>query len=122
MNLSKTSKDNVNKEIDSNTKLIKKITGEDPAFFRPPYGVSNKYVRDTVKKDGMIFMNWSGAAKDWEKNTRDEKVFTSNVTKYLHPGEILLIHEHEWTAKYLDDLLTELEKKGYTFIDPKDIQ
>jgi peptidoglycan-N-acetylglucosamine deacetylase len=121
-NLNKISKDNVSKEIESNTKLIKKITGGNPAFFRPPYGVSNKYVRELVKKDGMVFMNWSGSAKDWEKNTRDKKVFFDNVMKDLHPGEILLIHEHEWTSKYLDELLTELEKKGYTFIDPKDIK
>lgn len=111
----------VKKEIDTNTALITKETGTAPHFFRPPYGMSTSYVKDYVKKNGMISMNWSGAAKDWEKNTKDEKVFIKNVMEGLHPGEILLIHEHEWTAKHLDTLLTILEQKGYTFLDPADI-
>ena len=121
-NLSKIKKSSlIDTEINTNTQLIKKITGANPLFFRPPYGASTAYVRDLVKKEGMIFMNWSGAAKDWEKSARDEKGFLSNVTKDLHPGEIILIHEHKWTATYLDKLLTTLAQKGYTFVDPKDI-
>jgi peptidoglycan/xylan/chitin deacetylase (PgdA/CDA1 family) len=114
-------KDKVKKEIDDNTALIRKLTGSNPKFFRAPYGMSSQYARDLVKKDAMIYMNWSGAALDWEKNTKDEKIFLKNVATGLHPGEILLIHEHEWTSKYLDDLLTELEKKGYSFADPNQI-
>lgn len=111
----------VKKEIDSNTALIIKETGSAPHFFRPPYGISTVFVKEYVKKNGMISMNWSGAALDWEKNTKDEKVFIKNVMNGLHGGEILLIHEHEWTAKHLDTLLTTLEQKGYTFVDPADI-
>lgn len=111
----------IQKEIDDNTKLITKITGQAPLFFRPPYGASSPYVRDLIKKDGMIFMNWSGAAKDWERSARDEKVFLNNIMGSLHDGEIILIHEHPWTVKYLDNLLTKIEEKGYTFIDPTQI-
>jgi len=114
-------KDKIKKEIDDNTKLILKATGSSPKFFRAPFGVSTPYVKEITKADGMIYMNWSGSAKDWEKNTKEEKVFIENIMKDLHPGEILLIHEHQWTAKYLDTLLTKLEQKGYSFLDPKDI-
>lgn len=120
-NLKKIKNDSIVREIDSNTKLILELTGKEPAFFRPPYGAINKFTRDLVKKNNMIFMNWSGAVLDWEKSAKDEKVFLSNVMNNLHSGEILLLHEHEWTAKYLDTLLTTLEQKGYTFVDPKDI-
>jgi len=113
--------DIINKEIDSNTKLITKITGSAPRFFRPPYGVINTYTKDLIKKDNMLFMNWSGSNLDWEANTKDEKIFDANVMGGLHPGEILLIHEHSQTAKYLDKLLTMLEEKGYSFIDPAQI-
>ncbi len=113
--------DSIKKEIDTTTKLIKAITSQNPRFFRPPFGASTPYVRDLVKKDGMIYMNWSGAAKDWEKNTKEEKVFLKNVETDLHNGEILLLHGHPWTVKYLDDLMTTLEAKGYTFLDPKEI-
>ncbi len=121
-NLTKLSKEKILTEISRNTKLITKITGTPPRFFRAPYGMSTPYTRNLVKDTGMIFMNWSGAAKDWEKNTRDEKVLLSNVIDTIHDGEIILIHEHEWTDKYLDDLLVSIEKKGYTFVNPDDIQ
>ena len=54
----------INKEINDDSKLIKTLTGASPKFFRPPYGMSTQYVRDMVKKEGMISMNWSGAALD----------------------------------------------------------
>lgn len=114
-------KNKIVKEIEDNSALITKLTGSAPRFFRPPYGASSQYVRDLVKKDNMIFMNWSGAALDWEKSTQNEKVFLQNVLGSLHDGEILLIHEHPWTVKYLDDLLTALEQKGYTILDPSQI-
>jgi peptidoglycan-N-acetylglucosamine deacetylase len=120
-NLSKIKDSKTLDEISRNTKLITEITGSAPRFFRAPYGVSTPYSRNLVKNNGMISMNWSGAAKDWEKNTRDEKVFLGNVMSNLHDGEILLIHEHEWTDKYLSDLLVAIQKKGYTFVSPEDI-
>lgn len=113
--------DIVKQEIDKDTKLIKDITGTAPKFFRPPYGEINSKVKDVIKKDNMISINWSGSAMDWEANTKDENIFMNNVIKDLHPGEIILIHEHPQTAKYLDKLLTTLEEKGYSFADPNQI-
>jgi peptidoglycan/xylan/chitin deacetylase (PgdA/CDA1 family) len=66
-------------------------------------------------------MNWTSSAKDWEFETRDKNIFIGNVMKNLHPGEIILIHEHKWSAEYLDELLTAIESEGYTFLDPKNI-
>jgi peptidoglycan/xylan/chitin deacetylase (PgdA/CDA1 family) len=121
LNLTKISKDLAEKEINNDTKLIAELTGSAPRFFRSPFGMGNTYIKGLVAKDNMIYMNWSGAAKDWEKNTKEEKVFMKNVLSTLHPGEILLIHEHEWTAKYLDNMLSAIESKGYAFVDPKNI-
>lgn len=111
----------IEKEINRNTELIKNLTKTPPLFFRAPYGESNPYVRKLVKEDGMIFMDWSGAAKDWEKSTIEKDVFINNAILNLHSGSILLIHEHPWSVANLDGLLTAIEEKGYTFIDPKDI-
>ncbi len=44
-----------------------------------------------------------------------------NVMEQLHSGSNILMHELEWTAKGLDDLLTQLESKGYSFVDPNAI-
>jgi arginyl-tRNA synthetase len=93
-------------------------------------------VKQTYEKEGTTFdevdfeseiydkgrdLVRSGAAKDWEKNTKDEKVFSKNVLSDLHDGEIILLHGHPWTTKYLDNLMTNIEKKGYSFVNPSDI-
>ena len=121
-NLNKIKESVALKEIDNNSKLIKEITGSNPIFFRSPFGVSSTFSREYLKKQNMISMNWSGSTKDWEKSARDQKVFINNVMKDLHPGTTILMHEHQWDTDNLDALLTEIEKKGYTFLDPKDIK
>lgn len=120
-NLKKSKEDIIKKEINNNTKLIVKLTGQSPRFFRPPYGIINTYTKSLVKKEGMIYMNWSGAAKDWEKGAKDEKIFLKNVLDGLHDGQIILLHGYPWTTKYLDNLMSEIEKKGYSFANPSDI-
>jgi peptidoglycan/xylan/chitin deacetylase (PgdA/CDA1 family) len=120
-NLSKIKEETIVKEIDDDSKLITTITGAAPRFFRPPYGVSTPFVKDYVHKNNMIFMNWSGAASDWEPSAKQEDVFMKNVMQGLSPGDIILLHEHSWTVSYLDALLTAIEQKGYTFADPNNI-
>ena len=111
----------IQKEIEKNTKKITEITGKPPLFFRPPYGASSQYVRDFVKEKNMIFMNWTGSAKDWEYEARDENVFVSNVVNDLENGSIILIHEHPWSLNALPLLIKSIKEKGYTFADPSNI-
>lgn len=121
INLKRSKEEVIREEISRNTNLIYKLTGQNPKFFRPPYGAMNSYTKNLVKKEGMIFMNWSGSALDWEKGARNEKIFIKNITKNLHDGEIILLHGHPWSTKYLDNLLTTIEQEGFGFIDPINI-
>jgi peptidoglycan/xylan/chitin deacetylase (PgdA/CDA1 family) len=111
----------IEKEINKTTDLITKLTGIPPRFFRAPYGESNPYIRKIIQDDGMIFMDWSGATMDWNKSTEEKDVFVNNVMNNIHSGSIILIHEHPWSVTNLDALLTTIESKGYTYIDPKNI-
>lgn len=111
----------IESEINKNTELINKLTGSNPRFFRAPYGESNAYIRELVKDDGMLFMDWSGAALDWDKSTIEKDIFIGNVMKNIHSGSIILIHEHPWSVANLDSLLTTIESEGYTYVNPSDI-
>jgi len=111
------------KQVTDVQKLVKDIIGEEPQFFRPPFGSGNDELKATVKKNGMLYMTWSNGSLDWDKSTKNkpEKVI-QNVLDQLNPGSNILMHELPWTVEALDELLTKLEKKGYSFVDPRAIE
>lgn len=111
----------IENEIIKNGELINKNIGSFPRFFRAPYGESTSTVRKFVKDSGMIFMDWSDSALDWNKASREKDVFVSNVINNLHSGSIILIHEHPWSVASLDTLLTTMESEGYTYVNPNNI-
>ncbi|WP_127549801.1 polysaccharide deacetylase family protein [Paenibacillus amylolyticus] len=111
------------KQVTDVQKIVKDTTGEEPQFFRPPFGSGNDALKAAVKKNGMLYMTWSNGSLDWDKSTKDnpEKVI-QNVLDQLNPGSNILMHELPWTVEALDELLTKLEKKGYSFVDPHAIE
>ncbi|WP_337101757.1 polysaccharide deacetylase family protein [Paenibacillus sp. YIM B09110] len=121
-NLKEASDDVVKQQIGDVQDEVKRLTGTAPLFFRPPYGAGNDIVKQTAKDHGMLYMTWSNGSLDWEKPARDNPAeVIRNVMEQLHPGANILMHELQWTADALDELLTKLEKEGYTFIDPATI-
>lgn len=104
-------------------KIVKETIGIEPQFFRPPFGSGNDALKATVKKNGMLYMTWSNGSLDWDKSTKNkpEKVI-ENVLDQLNPGSNILMHELPWTVEALDELLSKLEQKGYSFVDPSSIE
>ncbi|SCW27711.1 Peptidoglycan/xylan/chitin deacetylase, PgdA/CDA1 family [Paenibacillus tianmuensis] len=124
IDLKKETKEKVNQQIGDVQKAIKELTGKAPVFFRPPFGSGSDDVRAKAKEEGLLFMTWSNGSKDWEmtvKKNSPEQVI-SNVLNQLHPGSNILMHELPWTVEALDKLLTQLEEKGYGFVDPEEIE
>lgn len=114
----------IDQQVDDVQKIIKELTGKAPEFFRPPFGSGNDYLKAKVKDNKMLYMTWSNGSLDWDmtnKNNESGKVI-ENVMKQLHGGSNILMHELPWTVKALDALLTGLEEKGYSFVDPNAIE
>ncbi|MDF2938343.1 MAG: hypothetical protein K0Q90_3716 [Paenibacillaceae bacterium] len=119
VDLKKEPPEKVDTQIGDVQTIVKELTGEAPVFFRPPNGSGSDYVREAVKKAGMVYMTWSNGSLDWDTKTADKpQEVIDNVLKQLHAGSNILMHELTWTAEALDKLLTELEAKGYSFVDP----
>lgn len=113
----------VEEQLSSVQKDVEALTGVVPRFFRPPYGSGSEFVRKTAQNHGMLYMTWSNGSLDWDKSAKDKpEVVIGNVMEQLHPGANILMHELQWTADALDELLTKLEEKGYAFIDPGTIE
>ncbi|MDN4601772.1 polysaccharide deacetylase family protein [Paenibacillus sp. F6_3S_P_1C] len=111
------------KQVTDVQKIVKETIGVEPQFFRPPFGSGNDALKATVKNNSMLYMTWSNGSLDWDKSTKNkpEKVI-QNVLDQLNPGSNILMHELPWTVEALDELLTKLEQKGYTFVDPRSIE
>ncbi|MFD0670456.1 polysaccharide deacetylase family protein [Cohnella sp. GCM10027633] len=123
--LGKEKADKIKDQIGRVQDIVKETTGKTPVFFRPPFASSNDSVRQTAKDEGLLFMTWSNGSLDWDMNkvkreNRPQAVI-DNVLEQLHEGSNILMHELAWTAETLDRLLTELESKGYSFVDPNAI-
>ena len=124
-------KKETNEKIDQQLRdvqvIVKELTGSTPVFFRPPFASYNDYVKVAAKSEKMLFMTWSNGSLDWDLENKGFSVETkaaaviTNVMKLLHSGSNILMHELPWTVQALDDLLTQLEAKGYTFVDPRSI-
>ncbi|WP_152393987.1 polysaccharide deacetylase family protein [Paenibacillus guangzhouensis] len=119
INLKKESEASIKKQIEDVQKIVKDTVGESPKFFRPPFGLGNDTVRSIVKNNGMLFMTWSNGSLDWDsKNKNKPDAVIKNVLEQLHPGSNILMHELPWTVDASDELLTKLEDKGYSFVNP----
>lgn len=115
----------VKKQIEDVQNIVKEVTGETPVFFRPPHGAGGDVGKKIAADNGLLYMTWSVGSLDWEMKEKDtnktEKLIT-NVTSQLHSGSNILMHELPWTVEALDKLLTTLEGKGYSFVDPRSIE
>lgn len=115
----------VKKQIEDVQAAVKEITGEAPQFFRPPHGAGGDVGKKIAAENGMLYMTWSNGSLDWEmkeKETGKTDKLIKNVTDQLHSGSNILMHELPWTVEALDKLLTTLEGKGYSFVDPRSIE
>jgi peptidoglycan/xylan/chitin deacetylase (PgdA/CDA1 family) len=123
--LGKEKEDKIREQIESVQHMVQEITGKTPVFFRPPHASANDAVHRVARENGLLFMTWSNGSLDWDlgKNVKDKpQAVIDNVMKQLHPGSNILMHELPWTAEALDRLLTQLEEKGYSFVDPAQIE
>lgn len=115
----------VKQQIEDVQKIVKDTIGETPVFFRPPHGAGGDVGKKIAKVNGLLYMTWSNGSLDWEMKSQDknktDKIIT-NVMDQLHSGSNILMHELPWTVESLDVLLTKLEAKGYSFVDPRSIE
>jgi peptidoglycan/xylan/chitin deacetylase (PgdA/CDA1 family) len=123
--LGKEKEPKIRDEIERTQQIIKKVVGKTPVFLRPPFASSNDTVRKVCKDNGLLYMTWSNGSLDWtlgKKTPNKPQTVINNVLKQLHPGSNILMHELPWTGQALDGLLTQLEAKGYSFVDPNAIE
>ncbi len=130
--LSDLSTEKQKEEIVSLNDRIEGIIGERPQFFRAPHGENTDFSRQIAADEGMVTMNWTYGYDYFEPYMDAEKLTEAMVTgkgpevdvpySLLKPGANLLMHDREWTAEALPDIIEGLRAKGYEIVDPALIQ
>jgi peptidoglycan/xylan/chitin deacetylase (PgdA/CDA1 family) len=108
--------------------LIEEVIGERPKYFRAPHGVNTDFVVQLAKEEGMVLMNWTYGYDYFKPYMDAEKLTTAMVTgegpevgvpySLLKSGANLLMHDRDWTAAALEDIVVGLREQGYETVDP----
>jgi peptidoglycan-N-acetylglucosamine deacetylase len=102
----------VNNEIEWCSSRIEKIIGKKPKYFRPPYGVTNPNIADSLKKQELKSIGWS--IRSLDTKAKEKSKLIERITKRLHPGAIILLHDNrKITSDILQELIDNIQKKGY---------
>ena len=117
---SKSSREEIRKEIVQCNEKLEKITGEKVTLLRAPSGDYTQESLEVAKSLGMFTIQWNCDSLDYTKISIEEIV--SRVINGTSNGSIILFHNGvENTAPALDKILTELSKQGYSFVSVEDL-
>lgn len=106
------------KEMDDVADLFYEITGTELSpFYRPPQGKCNTKNLEMAQELGYYTIFWSLAHVDWITDSQPgHEEALDKLTKRIHPGAIVLLHNTSQTnGEILDELLTKWEEMGYSF-------
>jgi peptidoglycan/xylan/chitin deacetylase (PgdA/CDA1 family) len=102
--------------------LIASVTGTQPRWFRPPYGVLTTAALLAARRLDLTPVLWTSWGWDWSAKSTPDSVFTT-VTKSLAGGGTILLHDSDVAASVgawkstlgaLPRLLDECALRGWT--------
>lgn len=115
----KQSRQEIVEEIQYTSGLIEEITGEKPAFFRPPFIDYDQKMYDLID---LGFICGYGC-EDWLPSvTAQERI--DRVLHDANPGFIILLHDmtdNTNTVEAIKTIIPELKKQGYEFVTVRDL-
>ena len=91
--------------------LLKEVSGREPVWFRPPFGVSNPNINRGLKLYPMKIAGWSIRSFD----TRGEHAgkVLARIRKRLRGGDVILLHDHSiHILGILEGVLQMMKEKG----------
>jgi peptidoglycan/xylan/chitin deacetylase (PgdA/CDA1 family) len=116
--LTKGSTAKVKRELVACQAAVKTSTEVTMKVVRFPYGASNATVRKVAKDMKLRALGWDVDPEDWRNPPA--KTITARIVKATTPGDVVLLHDgggvRRQTVNSLAGTITQLKKKGYTFV------
>jgi peptidoglycan/xylan/chitin deacetylase (PgdA/CDA1 family) len=72
-------------------------TGEDPRWWRPPYGVLTAAGLVSARRAGLTPVLWGAWGEDWTAHASPDSV-TASLARGLRPGSTVLLHDSSCTS------------------------
>lgn len=100
-------------EIYDTQDAIYKLTGNEPTYFRPPYGALNETV---LNANQMGYAFWDVDSEDWK--LKEAGAIKNSVVKSTKAGNmVVLLHDiHSFSKDSIEGILSSLSKDGYQFV------
>ena len=114
IDLSTLSKDEVEAEVEKCQVEVELVTGERPAFFRPPFLKVSDTMNEVID---LPYASGYTIGDGTEGSIADDRYYKT-VTQ-AHDGAIMLLHcstHNDETLEALDRIIPELIAKGYEFV------
>jgi peptidoglycan-N-acetylglucosamine deacetylase len=77
--------------------VIAAASGEQPTYFRPPYGVMTAATVSAARRLGLRPVLWTAWGEDWTARATPETVYRT-VLADLGPGATILLHDSDVTS------------------------
>lgn len=110
------------KEVIEAEKLIQKLTGKRPVYFRFPGGNYDQRTLRIVESLGYKVVHWTFPSGDPDRSITPDRL-ARHVIQNTRPGAILIFHANGRgysTGEALPVIVQELKRQGYRFVRLED--
>ncbi|NLW91645.1 MAG: polysaccharide deacetylase family protein [Syntrophomonadaceae bacterium] len=106
-------------ELKAASDVSESLTGQRVYLFRPPRGIMDKRLMQTVREAGYEVIMWSICADN--KAAPTPELMAKRVSDQIRPGQIILLHDGRVPERKMDVeatrlILADLSEKGYRFV------
>ena len=109
------SRGRVRQEIAQCNRVLREITGDEPALFRAPVGMKNPFVHPALGR--MTLVGWT--ARAFDTTIEDPEQVLRRLQPDVGPGAILLLHQGRRTSVgIISRVVDALQADGYSFVIP----
>lgn len=107
-------------ELTKTDQSIEAIIKKKPAYFRPPFGVTNPVVAGGVLYTGHAVIGWN--VRSLDAVIKNKKRLWKRITQNLGAGDIVLFHDYaDVTIEILPDYIDHIRKSGLKIVRLDDL-